>query len=931
MSHSGLVFVHAWFKGWHARRRALFLAILFALVTTMDLSAQTLLDTRSRALRGGNVIAGFNKEEGGVTVHAERINHHLQQVFAFDTTSFHDASRLVADQDSKTQSEATAIVAALWEQDGWPFLQRYCLDCHNEETREGELDLTSLNTLEGVGSESASIQRVMEMVNFGAMPPEDSEQPDVSVRKQFGSLAERILYSVSCDLRPRPGRVTARRLNRAEYDYSVRDLLGIDFDPSKDFPSDEVGAGFDNNGDVLSLSTLLMEKYLDAAEEIASLAIVDPDTLPRLKKDFASDQIFVAGPTQVGRFNGRFFQEEGFSWIEFDVPYTGRYRLRFSGGNSRQEADRSVIDVFGSDGDWFASGEVGYFGGGGSSDSFRFELELSKGRQSLFFVPRSKLVADEIGGDKDSQDRKFSVDDLVTPEVVASARQAIAAPLKPDRSVDEVQFPHMVRNIRIDGPDVFPSDAFPPSHHQVIRKVAYRSGGGWSKVEEAASESLRPLMRRAFRRDVSDEELARYVGLVRTSTNRGMSYYEGMRIALSAVLVSPNFLFRIETPGPEVVRDSDGAVALTSNQLATRLSFFLWSSLPDESLLRLGGSHQLSEEILLKEVDRMLDDQRSQALADQFAEQWFGLRNLNGHEVDADLFPGFSPSLRMAMMEETKRLFMHVLLNDGPISELLTADYSFLNVELASHYGIDVTGIKKAENSELGNGAEGIDETWGDDFRKVSLDGTGRRGLLTHASVLTLTSYPRRTSPVQRGKWILENIFGTPPPDPPAGVPALEDADTATVSLSLREQMEHHRRDPACASCHRVMDQLGFGLEEFDAVGGRRQLGGANAIASEMRGELPGGRQFSGAEELTTILSETETKAFARTAVERLLTFALGRELRPQDRCVVDEIIRKAEPDGYRLRDLVRLVVMSRPFRFYDWESSDMADDLKIQ
>ena len=824
----------------------------------------------------------------------------------------------------------SVVASESWTKEGWPFLQRFCMDCHNADLREGELDLSGFDSLDALGKESSSLQRVLEMVRFGAMPPEDSEQPDGAERRRFGELADQILYSVTCDLRPRPGKVTARRLNRAEYNNSVRDLLGIDFEPAEDFPSDEVGAGFDNNGDVLSLSTLLMEKYLDAAEGIASRVIIDPERLPRIRKDVASDQIYVAGETQVGRFNGRFFKEDGFAWIPLDVPYTGRYRFSFSGGNASPDREKSKIGIFDENGRLVASGEVGYYGGSGSSDTFRFELDLKRGSRTLYFAPIPALQAQSsldgnLGEEQDDasaasavaaekevkaqevdqpkwEESTFSVADRMSQAVIEAAKEAISAPLKPDRIVEADQFPHMVRTIRIDGPDKFPREAYPESHHRIIKRVAYRSRGGWDGVEQAAQESLRPLMRQAFRREVTKEELGRYVSLVKECTERGMSYFEGMQTAVAAVLVSPNFLFRIESPTDQTLIEADGTAALTSGQLMTRLSYFLWSSLPDERLLDLGMEAELTEEQLLVEVQRMIADPRSKSLAEQFAAQWFGLRNLDRHDADLDRFPGFTSELRESMQEETKRLFMHLLSENRPIGELLSADYTFVNSSLAEHYGMPVVE--------------------GDEFVKVSLAGTGRRGLLTHASVLTLTSYPRRTSPVQRGKWVLENVFGTPPPDPPAGVPTLEEAEVATDGLSLREQMELHRRDPACASCHRVMDQLGFGLEEFDAVGARRSESlGEESTKIDSSGELPGGRVFVGASELSQILSVTEARAFAKTAVERLLTFALGRELRPQDRCVVDEIIKKTESQQFRLQDLVREVVLSRPFRFYDWES----------
>jgi hypothetical protein len=404
-------------------------------------------------------------------------------------------------------------------------------------------------------------------------------------------------------------------------------------------------------------------------------------------------------------------------------------------------------------------------------------------------------------------------------------------------------------------------------------------------------------MRRAFRQPVPDDEIKPYVALVKQATDRGESFHRGLQIAVSAVLMSPRFLFRVETPPVDWEPEEDGSVALTPQQLATRLSYFLWSSLPDEPLLKDAEEGTLDAKQLEAHVARMLADPKADAMAQQFAAQWLGLRNLDTHEADTDRFGSFTPSLRMAMATETESLFMHLLRGNRPVTDLLTSDFTFANQELAEHYGID--GIT------------------GDTFQQVSLQGSQRRGLLAHASILTLTSNPGRTSPVKRGKWILENILGTPPPEPPSGVPELEETKTASDNATLREQMEIHRSDPSCASCHRVMDELGFGLEQYDAIGRFREADGSAPI--DASGELPGGRSFLGAAELCEILSKTESEAFARTAVDRLLTFALGRQLTPTDRCTVDAIVEKTAPQGHRIQDLIVEVVRSRPFRYYEW------------
>ncbi len=800
---------------------------------------------------------------------------------------------------TNTDAAGESNVADQWASVGWPLLQAYCLDCHNNDTREGELNLAGFETLaslEGdVGEGGAnSMHRVLEMVRFGAMPPEDSDQPTPEERKRLVLSLDRTMFAVSCDLTPKPGKVTARRLNRAEYNHSIRDLFGIDLRPADVFPSDEVGAGFDNNGDVLSLSPMLMEKYIAAAEGVSTKVLIDPTTLPRIDDQRPSDQLLIHGDTKTGRFNGRFLKTSAFAWADFEIPVDGEYRVRIAGGNSRRERPPTTVAVFDESGLLRGKGELNYYGGSGGSDRFEFRAKFEKGRQRFYVEPIEKR--EELEVDK-TVSTTFA---KLPPKLIARAVERQQQPLKPERNFDESEYPFMIRHIEVSGPTEQPRELFPPSQFQILRRTAKLRDDRWHDVEQAARECLRPLMHRAFREPVSDEEVEPYARLVSTATNRGDSYYRGLQIAISAVLMSPRFLFRVETPPEDWTQDNqqdDGSVRLTPHQLATRLSYFLWSSTPDGRLLDDADHNKLDEARLESHVQRMLDDEKADALAEQFASQWLGLRNLEEHEADTDKFATFTPSLRNAMARETELVFMDVVRNNRPVVELLTSDFTFVNGELASHYGI-----------------KGID---GEAFQRVSLVGTPRRGVLSHASVLTLTSNPARTSPVQRGKWILENVLGTPPPDPPAGVPELEETKTAAAGASLREQLEIHRADPSCAACHRVMDQLGFGLEQFDAIGRFRDKQGDFAI--DASGELPGGRVFNGATELTQMLGKTESAAFAQTVVRRLMTFALGRELTPADRCTVDEIVASTADREHRFVDLVMEVVKSRPFQFYDW------------
>jgi hypothetical protein len=792
--------------------------------------------------------------------------------------------------DSQSTELASRQETDSWKADGWPLMKTFCLDCHNADVQEAELDLSGFDSLAAMDGGDGAMRRVLEMVRFGAMPPEDADLPSNLQRKQLVDSLETTLYSVSCDLRPRPGKVTARRLNRSEYNHSIRDLFGVDLRPADAFPSDEVGAGFDNNGDVLSLSPMLIEKYMTAAEQVAARVLVDPASLPRINDSRPGDQLLIVGDVKTGSFYGRFLARDAFAWADFQLPASGEYRLRVDGGNAVKESEPTVVAVFDQSGILLGTHDFGYYGGSGGSKSFELRLTLAKGKHR-FFVEPIEDTRDLLPG----KTRSPALANL-DPDVIERARQKQQQVLKPDRAFDRSQFPFMIRRVSIEGPQTPPEDLLPPSQKQILRKMASQQRDEWVGVSEAATACLQPLMRRAFREPVSKDEAKPYAELVIQATERGESYYEGLQVAISAVLMSPRFLFRVETPPDGYEHQPDIDVPLTPHQLATRLSYFLWSSLPDEKLLDDADRDRLDEKRLANHVQRMIADEKADTLATEFAAQWLGLRNLQQHEVDSDRFAGFDQPLQQAMSRETEQLFMHLVRENRPIAELLTADYSYLNERLAKHYGMD--GVQ------------------GDHFRRVSLKETPRRGILSHASVLTLTSNPARTSPVKRGKWVLENVLGTPPPEPPAGVPELEQTKAASADASLREQLEVHRADPSCAACHKVMDQLGFGLEQFDAIGRFRQPDSGPPI--DASGELPGGRVFNGAAELARVLGRSERDAFARTATERLLTFALGRELSPADRCVVDGIVQRTAENDHRIVDLVWEVVQSRPFQYYE-------------
>lgn len=779
-----------------------------------------------------------------------------------------------------------------WRQQGWPLVQSYCIDCHNADSQEAEISFSGFDSVDRMADQQVMWQRALEMVQFGAMPPDDYDQPTDQERAALVEQIEKVLYSAACDLAPKPSKVTVRRLNRAEYNNTIRDLFGLDLRPADAFPSDEVGAGFDNNGDVLSIPPMLLEKYMDAAEEVSQQVILDPSTLEEVNTERGGDALITEGDAWVGSFYGHFLAKDAFVWTEVEVPYEGRYRMEVYAGATKVKAKKR-IGVHDADGRLLEVCEFDHYGDGGGSDRQSLDVPMKAGINRFLLVPLEEDQKPEPG------DRFDGVDSL-TKERIAAGREQVGKSLKVDRGMPEDRLVAMIRRVRVEGPRETPEHLYPSSHKQIITVTPRFKGDDKISVTEAAEKSLRPFLRRAFRGPVDDQTVKAYAGLAKAATDNKESFERGMQVVISAVLVSPRFLFRVELP--EGKPQPGETLPLTQHQLASRLSYFLWSSAPDETLLDLADQGKLSEDQVLRDqVRRMLEDPKAEALADNFAAQWLGLRNLDGFEADPKQFPEFDEALRQAMRQETRLLFLDVVRENRSILDLLDSPTSFINQRLAEHYGIP--GVE------------------GDEFRRVAVDGVGRGGILTHASVLTLTSNPSRTSPVKRGKWIMENVLGTPPPEPPAGIPALEETATARPGATVREQLEVHRENPSCASCHRVMDDLGFGLENFDVIGQFRQRDGQQPI--DASGELPGGRPFDGALPLVRMLRETESGKFARTAAMRLLTFALGRELVPGDRCFVDEIVQQSAQSDHRFVDLATQVVLSKPFRYHTLEGAE--------
>lgn len=784
-----------------------------------------------------------------------------------------------------------------WRSEGWAMLNRFCIDCHNADYQEAEVDLSPFHSLAYAEENPELWTRVLQMVRFGAMPPEDAELPSDQQRRSMADAIDQAVYNVTCDLRPQAGRVTARRLNRVEYNNTIRDLFGMEIDATADFPSDEVGGGFDNNADVLAMPPMLFEKYIEAAEQVAEAVLLDPDSLQQEKIELVGERIAVVGESDTESFYGRLFAPDGFAWVEFELEHAGVYRIRLSGKAAHSELETQAIAIYDQDGRPLHTASYDY-SDGSSSHTASFKHELPAGRGRLIIAPL----------DEEPDDLKdlptFPDLDRLDEEALKAGREQFLRSLEINRKIKYEDYAFMVRKMNLEGPSDFPEEALPPSQSKIVRKVAGKRGNEYREVQRSAKVCLTPLIKRAFRGPVDDETIDRYTALVKAATDRGASYHRGLQEAITAMLVSPRFLFRVELPAEDAQPDEDGAYPLDDHQLATRLSYFLWSSMPDDELFDLAEQGKLRDPgTLQQQVQRMMADPKAESMAQQFAAQWLALRNLEGMPRDEDAFPEYSDELVDSMIQETLQLFMHVLRENRPVAEMLNADYTFLDRRLAEFYGLE--DQRRAAAEQAGD----------DDFVRVPLTAGPRRGILTHASVLTLTSYPTRTSPVLRGKWIMESVLGLEPPDPPAGVPTLEENEQVDQQLSVREQLALHRADPSCASCHRVMDQLGFGFEDFDAIG--RFRGGADFDAS---GELPGGRVFNGGRQLAETLGATEAASFAHAVSEKLLGFALGRELSPADRCITEQIADQCVAGDFRLADLVQQVVASRPFQYFQAE-----------
>ena len=752
-------------------------------------------------------------------------------------------------------------------------LDRYCVTCHNERLRTAELLLDEVD-LDRVGAHAETLEKVVRKLRAGQMPPAGRPRPDRAAVETFTTALESALDRAAVD-DPNPGRVASRRMNRFEYVNAIRDLLALEVNGAELLPSDMAGLGFDNNADVLSMTPALMARYTAAATKISRAAVGGPDNRP-------IRQVYSLGfETQEARMNEDMpFGTHGGLAARHVFPLDGDYVF--------------AIQMKGGGNDSGGSGVIGI-----GEDDHEIELRVDHalierwkvggefpGPDPGILIP---IADDDVEGIR-LHEYRLNADRGLQVRVPIEAGQRLVTVAFTDSNPTPFGGAYGrpgIDRLFISGPfdGTAPDDT--PSRQRIF--ICRPAGGATQEEERCASEILLNLARQAYRRPVTGDDVAPLMDFYRLGRAE-RDFDGGIERALEALLSMPEFLLRIER------QPRDAAPArpyrLSDLELASRLSFFLWRSIPDDELVDLAAAGRLSEpDVLQAQVDRMLADRRATRFMHDFAGQWLQVRNINEHVPDSGLYGAFNDTLRRAMVTETELFFESQVRGDRPIPELLRADYTYLNEQLARHYGVE--------------------DVYGSRFRRVAWEDDRRHGLLGHGSLLTITSYANRTSVVLRGKWVLENLLGTPPPAPPPNVPPLEENDGSGTPTSLREKMEQHRSNPVCASCHTEMDQLGFALEHFDAIGRWRDDDAGAAIDAA----IDWADQAIATPRAFREALANRGAQFVQTVTEKLLTYALGRGVNYYDAPVVRQLVRGLEQDGYRWSSLIHGIVGSMPFQ----------------
>jgi len=778
---------------------------------------------------------------------------------------------------------AIAAVAAMGQTSGaFPtssaqraFLNQYCGYCHNDQLKTGGMTLTALD-LDHIDHTAELAEKAIRKVRVGLMPPPGVPHPDAATTKAFAASLETAIDAAAA-AHPDPGRPALHRLNRTEYANSVHDLLGIDVEVSALLPPDDMSHGFDNMADVLTVSPTLMEAYIRAAGRISREAVGDPEA-QALTTTYSIPRV----ASQVRHVEGTPFGTRGGIAVMHNFPADGEYVFKLG----------------------FYYSPTGPLFGVNQGKGQQIEVAVNGERVALLDInPAMTLAKDGIK----TPPVKIKAGEQ---RVSASFLQKFDGPIEDEvRMVEQslidvstgavpgvTTLPHL-HEFSITGPANVTGVSETPSRRRIF---TCRPAAANEEIP-CAKKIVSTLARQAYRRPVTDTDIEDLLGFYQAGRNQG-SFDSGIRTAIQAIVSSPEFVFRFERAAPG---GGGKNYRVGDLELASRLSYFLWSSAPDDELIAAAGANKLQNPAELeRQVRRMLNDRRASSLATKFAAQWLHLQNLNDANPDLMIFPDFDRTLAQSMRRETELLFDNIRREDRGILELLTADYTFVDERLAKHYGIpDVMGSR---------------------FRHVPVTDENRRGVLGHAGILMLTSTATRTSPVQRGKWVMEVLLGTPPPPPPPNVPALpenSEGRTGHVAkfVSVRDRMEQHRADPACAACHKLMDPIGFALENFDAVGVWRNTDSGLPIDAA-------GRMFDGAK-LNGPLSVRQavlnhSDAFIGTFTENLLAYGLGRVIDYRDMPVVRAIDRDAAKDGDRFSAFVLGIVKSAPFQMRRAEES---------
>ena len=788
--------------------------------------------------------------------------------------AFLGASRLPGSPSSTSKSKAPAPQAPAAASAPAPSQQRalidkYCVGCHNDRAKTGNLTLQGLN-VNHVAENAATWEKVVRKLRSGSMPPPAMPRPDPETANGLVSYLETSLDKASAAA-PNPGGSAIHRLNRAEYTNAIRDLLSLELDGRALLPSDEASYGFDNIADVLSVSPALLERYLSAAQKISRLAVGDP-TL-HVSETYKTSYV---RPQDDRMSEDLPFGTRGGLAARHYFPLDGEYliKIRLQRGYGlfiRGIQEENTIDL-------------------------RVDGERVK-RITLAAKKRKP-------GDPNDDVEKTIGHDVEARVPVKAGMRVVGAVFVEKRpwvreGLDPAHLPANdigftadrteqmgIETLEVDGP----YNATGPGDTPSRRAVFSCRPASASEEKACATTILSRLARRAYRRPVTAADVTPLLDEYRTGRSGG-TFESGIQQALEVLLASPDFLFRKE--GDSKRTKAGGLYALSGVELASRLSFFIWSSLPDEELLELATRGSLSDpKVLDQQVRRLLADPRSRSLTDNFAGQWLYLRNMRAVSMDPETFPSFDESLREAFQRETELFFSNQVRDNQPIPDLLGANYTFLNQRLAAHYGVP--------------------NVYGTHFRRVTFSDARRGGLLGQGSVLSVTSYPTRTSPVKRGKWILENLLGTPPPAPPPNVPALEETSQGKA-LSMRDAMAQHRKNPVCSSCHAVMDPLGLSLENFDATGRWRHVTEADTPV-DATGTMPDGTKFAGLSGLRGVLM-THPAQFVSTVTEKMLIYALGRGVEYYDMPTIRGIVREAAANDYRWSSIVLGIVKSTPFQ----------------